>query len=116
MKTKFIAPIAVFFVSVLCLIGINLGFQEKASASTPMGSYLIKHLQPDQILFVQPRLSLGDLSPDAVMASLEEIGQTYTVQGSKLQLRNVNGRTIPGLFVFVNPLTAQAVAEEGSEL
>lgn len=110
MKVKQFAPVFVALVSCLLFFVINLA-APRSAASSPQTHYLIKPLQADRVLYVQPRLSLGNLAPDSLMSALEEISQTYTVKGSRLYTRHVNGREIPGMLVFTEPMIAQVTAE-----
>ena len=108
MKARFFAPIAVLLVCLLCLVSVNLAFPKSLPTGTEVANYLIKPLHVDRVLFVQPRLSTGNLAPESLWVALEEIAQRYYINDSKLHVRHVNGRDIPGLLVFTSPLTAEA--------
>lgn len=110
MKVQKFAPVIAALIGCLFFVVINLVAPQSA-ASSQQTHYLIKPLQVDRVLYVQPRLSLGNLAPDSLLTALEEISQRYAIKGSRLYTRQVNGREIPGLLVFTTPLTAQAISE-----
>ncbi len=111
MKLQRFAPVIAAFVGCLFFIAINFVVPQSAASSPQQSHYLIKPLYADRVLYVQPRLSLGNIAPDSLLASLEEISQSYAIKGSKLYTRQVHGREIPGLLVFTVPLTAQASSD-----
>lgn len=112
MKARLLAPLLAGFVCLLCFIGINVAFSQPAASDTQLTSYLIKPLQNDRVFYVQPRLALGNLAPESLWASLEELAQRYYINDSKLQIRAVNGRAIPGLIVFTEALNEAATPSE----
>lgn len=111
MKVQKLAPVIAAFIGCLFFITISLVAPQSAASSPQQSHYLIKPLQVDRVLYVQPRLSLGNLAPDSLLTALEEISQRYAIKGSRLYTRQVNGREIPGLLVFTAPLTAQITNE-----
>lgn len=111
MKVQQFAPVVVAFFSGLLFLVINLAAPQSAASSPQDAHYLIKPLHADRVLYVQPRLALGNLAPDSLLTALEEISQRYAIKGSKLYTRHVNGREIPGMLVYTSPLTAQVVSE-----
>ncbi|MGG6270304.1 MULTISPECIES: hypothetical protein [unclassified Leptolyngbya] len=111
MKIQRFAPVITVLLGCLLFLGINLIAPQNAMSSPQQSHYLIKPLHVDRVLYVQPRLALGNLAPDSLLVALEEISQQYTIKGSKLYTRHVNGREIPGLVVYTSPLTAQVVSE-----
>lgn len=110
MKVKQFAPVVVALVSCLLFFVINLAAPQSA-ASASEKHYLIKPLHAERVLYVQPRLALGNLAPDSLLSALEEISQQYTIKGSKLYTRHVNGREIPGMLVYTEPMIAQVTEE-----
>ncbi|MBE9010233.1 hypothetical protein IQ250_08450 [Pseudanabaenaceae cyanobacterium LEGE 13415] len=110
MKLQRFVPVITVLLSCLLFLSINLAAPQSA-VSSPQSHYLIKPLHVDRVLYVQPRLALGNLAPDSLLSALEEISQTYSIRGSKLYTRHVNGREIPGMVVYTAPLTAQVVNE-----
>lgn len=111
MKIQRFAPVITVLLGCLLFIGINLIAPQSAASSPQQSHYLIKPLHVDRVLYVQPRLALGNLAPDSLLAALEEISQRYAIRGSKLYTRHVNGREIPGMVVYTAPLTAQVINE-----
>lgn len=109
MKVRQFAPVIAALVGCIFFIAINLVVPESDTSSPQQHHYLIKPLQIDRVLYVQPRLSLGNLAPDSLLTALEEISQRYAIKGSRLYTRQVNGREIPGLLVYTAPLTAQVI-------
>lgn len=111
MKFKQFAPAIAALVGCVLFLVINLVAPQSAASSPQQTHYLIKPLHADRVLYVQPRLALGNLEPESLLTSLEEISQSYAIKGSKLYTRMVHGRQIPGLLVFTEPLIAQATGD-----
>ncbi len=112
MKAQLFAPVIVILFCLLCLIGIDFALPQTASSDTQVANYIIKPVQAERVFYVQPRLSLGNLEPELLWASLEHMAQRYYIRGSKLEIRKVNGRDIPGLIVFTAPLSEETASAE----
>jgi hypothetical protein len=104
MKLRLLPPVLALAICIFGFLGINLALPQKAASAASQPHYLIHPLQADRVFFVQPRLALGNLAPESLWTSLEEIGQRYYIKDSKLFIKQVNGRAIPGLVVFTEPL------------
>ncbi len=111
MKLQRFAPVIAVLVGCFFFITINLVVPQSAASSPQQSHYLIKPLHADRVLYVQPRLALGNLAPDSLLTALEEISQRYAIKASKLYTRQVNGREIPGMLVFTAPLSAQSTLD-----
>lgn len=118
MKVRLFAPLFAIAVVVLMVVGISFG--ATAATETALTDYLIKPLEKERVLYVQPKLSAFlkpgtpfSLAPEALLSALTEIEQNYTISSTNLHTRSFKGLEIPGLFVFVNPLIGQQ--EQGTE-
>ncbi|MBW4527065.1 MAG: hypothetical protein KME18_18060 [Phormidium tanganyikae FI6-MK23] len=63
----------------LVFIVINLVVPQSATSSPQQPHYLIKPLYADRVLYVQPRLALGNLALGSLLTVLEEISQRYSL-------------------------------------
>lgn len=111
MRVQQFAPAIAALVGCLFFIAINFVVPQSAASSPQQTHYLIKPLHADRVLYVQPRLALGNVAPESLLTSLEEISQRYAIKSSKLYTRQVHNREIPGLLVFTAPLTAQVTRD-----
>lgn len=120
MNKKLLAPLAAIALSLLVLVtaSFNLGSGKLPGESGT--DYFIKSIQADRVLLVEPNL-LSFVNPNAtdnsvnerLLSALEEIGQSYIVDGARpIQITKNIGTVVPNLVVYVQQKPLQQDAAD----
>ncbi|MEO0489636.1 MAG: hypothetical protein AAFZ49_08760 [Cyanobacteria bacterium J06659_2] len=119
MTARYFAPIFLSIWAAICVVLIAANAQIAQAIEAGISDYVTKPIMQD-VIYVEPRFSnhihlepgayFKSLHADGLLGSLEEIAQTAKVKRVEPHTRIVDGEAVPGLFVFLETDSADAIA------
>ncbi len=124
MFKRFLAPFLLLSVVLTGISFIGLNSEVLAQKSERNQDYFIKSIPPEKLVVIEPNYGRfynpnpeikGDSSGQVLYDSLDELGQIYQIENTKMIRFERKGQMIPNLYVTVDSLNMQESLAYGLE-